>query len=70
VVKILIGVFWVEMPYSVLEDYLQHLQGENESSNVLQNGGILPQHYMASQTRRPQLNSVLFIHFLCNTSKN
>jgi hypothetical protein len=35
-------------------DYL-HLQGE--VSEVLKNVGILQQHYMASQARRPQFES-------------
>jgi hypothetical protein len=47
-VKIQVEVFWIVMPCSVVKGY-QHFR----VIMVLQNVGILPQHYMTSQTRRP-----------------
>jgi hypothetical protein len=40
-VKIQVEVFWIG--------------GKMDAARVLQNIGILPQHYMGSQPRRPQL---------------
>jgi hypothetical protein len=62
VVKIQVEVFWVVTLCSVLVGY-QHfggpcylcLQDEGGGSRVLRSTGILPQHYMVSQSSTPQL---------------
>jgi len=52
------------MPYSDVVGYqcCLHLQGDDGGSWVLQNIGILPLHYMASQIRRPQWNLIIFFY--------
>jgi hypothetical protein len=60
VVKIEAEVFWVVALFGVVVG-CQHSGGpccfhhEDGGSMNLQNNGILPQHYMMSQPRRPQL---------------
>jgi hypothetical protein len=46
VVNIKLKVFWAAMPHSAVAD-------EDGGSKVFQKVGILPQHYMVSQPRRP-----------------
>jgi hypothetical protein len=59
-VKIQVKVFWVVMPCSIVVGYqcfrpcCLNLQGDVGGIMVLKNVGILPQHYMVSQPRRPQ----------------
>jgi len=50
VMKIEDKVFWVVTPCTVVAGY-QHFRGSMDLWNV----GILPQHYTASQPRRPRL---------------
>jgi len=48
-----VEVYWIVTPCGVAVGY--HIHPEDEGSKVLRNVGILPQHYTASQTRRPRL---------------
>jgi len=45
--------FWVVTPCSVVVGYHQDLHPEDGGSKVIGKVDILPQHYMASQPRRP-----------------
>jgi hypothetical protein len=61
-VKIQVEVFCIVTSHSVVGWYKLFLgpfclpiHPEDVGSNVRQNNGILPQHYMVSQSRRPQL---------------
>jgi len=49
-------VFWIVTPCSVVVGYL-HIQGEDGDMLDLRNVGILPEHYTASQLRRPRGSS-------------
>jgi hypothetical protein len=60
------GVFWVVTLCSDMVSYQHfrgpyclHLQVEDGDSNLLQNVGILPHHYMVSQPGRPHVESPL-----------
>jgi len=46
---------WCEICSGSSEDSSRGLHGEEGGTKVLRNVGILSQHYMASQPRRPRL---------------
>jgi hypothetical protein len=52
--KIQVMVFWAVTPCSDVVGY-QHFGGPSCLTNFSVNDGILPHHYMVSQSRRPQL---------------
>jgi hypothetical protein len=71
-VKIQAEVFWVVMLCNVVVGYqcfrgpcCLHLH-QYGGSKVIWNIQILPQHYMASQPRRPQLESFVMFSWLAN----
>jgi hypothetical protein len=53
-VKIHIELFWVVTPCVFV------LEGQSAGNKVFPNVGILPQHYTASQTRRPPQETCMF----------
>jgi hypothetical protein len=55
-VRIKFEVFWIVAPCSVMVG--EH-RAEDGGKMVLRNVGILPQHYTASQPKRPQIVSSL-----------
>jgi hypothetical protein len=50
-------IFWIVMPCSDVVGYCFQIHPEGGGSTVLRNVGILPHQYMASQPRRPRLET-------------
>jgi hypothetical protein len=62
-VNIQIEVFWVVTPYGRIQTFRRSLLPEDGDSIVSRNVCILPQHYTASQSRRPWFES---FKLMCN----
>jgi len=50
-------VFWVLTPYIDVVEHQRAFHPEDGSSKILRNVCVLPRHYMASQHKRPRLDS-------------